>query len=146
MPPATERNLEASLVHLQQVLSRSPFSAFLGCSAREYNQEPVFQLAFAEHHIGNPLIRAIHGGIIASFCECAATAILALEFGEAELRKAVTQEVTYVRSATAGDCFALARIERTGRRLATVSVKAWQDDVERPVALSRINCLVSTAG
>lgn len=134
---------DTTLRDIENLLSHSPISQFLECEAYELNNQPALRLKIDEHHIGNPLIRAVHGGILASFCECTASVILALDVGESRLQKALSQETTYLRTTTDADCYAFATIQKAGRRITTISVKAWQSNIEKPVAISNLRFLVS---
>lgn len=136
-------NADTTLLDIGNLLSHSPFAQFLECEAFELNNQPALRLKFDEHHIGNPLIRAVHGGVLASFCECTAAVIFALKSDDSRLQKALSQETTYLRSTTDADCYASAVIQKAGRRITTISVKAWQSNIEKPVAISNLRFLVS---
>ena len=104
-----------TLALIKQFADAAPVSSWLGFSAASDNDELVFQLSFAEHHIGNALIRALHGGAIAAF----------LEF------------IDYLTSARAQDMKARVRFLRIGRRLAFVEATGWQKSEATPVAVAR---------
>ena len=91
-------------------------------------------LPFAGRLIGNPILPALHGGVVASFLELAALAKL-----DAEGRRARTIDITvdYLRPARPVTFYAEARILKLGRRAANLAVEAWQEDRESPVAALR---------
>ncbi|HLI67510.1 MAG TPA: PaaI family thioesterase [Caulobacteraceae bacterium] len=101
-------------------------------------------LPFAGRLIGNPILPALHGGVVASFLELAALAKL-----DAEGRRARTIDITvdYLRSARPVATYAEARILKLGRRVANLAVEAWQEDRASPVAALRghFMILVSSA-
>jgi len=89
----TELNL------INEYASAAPIAAWLGFSASGEGGEIEFRLAMAEHHIGNQLIRALHGGAIASFLEFSSQAALhARLLGERSVAT-VNADVDYLASA-----------------------------------------------
>ena len=121
------------------VLNTSSFSSWLGVSAIHEGDQLLLLMRFAEHHIGNEMIRAIHGGVMASFLECTASAVFSQMIGSSVLLRALNSDVAFLRSTSDRDTYADVKVLRHGRRLATLEVNAWQDDVNRPVASGRFN-------
>jgi uncharacterized protein (TIGR00369 family) len=97
-------------------------------------------LPFAERLIGNPVLPALHGGVVASFLELAALARL-----DAEGRRARTIDITvdYLRPARPVTTWAEARILKLGRRAANLAVEAWQEDRTAPIAALRGHFLIT---
>lgn len=124
------------------ILGTSPFNEWLGIRAILERNQLCFYMPFAEHHIGNPMIRAIHGGVMASFLEYTASAVLSQSIDSSTLLRALNSDVVFLRSTSDRDSYADAKLLRHGRRLAILEVKAWQDDENRPVALGRFNFLI----
>ena len=61
-------------VSAEKLVSSIPYADYLGiCIEQDINGQIRYRLPFQEKHIGNPMIRAIHGGVIAGFMECAAS-------------------------------------------------------------------------
>ncbi|HVM99342.1 MAG TPA: PaaI family thioesterase [Caulobacteraceae bacterium] len=114
----------------QALLDAWPYARFLGARL----EAGVAVLPFAERLIGNPILPALHGGVVASFLELAALAKL-----DAEGRRARTIDITvdYLRPARSVTTYAEARILKLGRRAANLAVEAWQEDRESPVAALR---------
>jgi uncharacterized protein (TIGR00369 family) len=102
-------------------------------------------LPFAPHLIGNPILPALHGGVVAAFLELTAIAQLAQAAGEDAQPRTVDVTVDYLRSSRAADTFARAEILRMGRRVANVRAIAWQGDERRPVATLRGHFLLRPA-
>lgn len=128
---------------LNSLLKSSPFCNWLGmCAITEKTDSPIFSMPFAEHHIGNVMIRAIHGGIQASFMEYAAAAQFAHVTNAIELPRPLNTEIIYLRPTSDKDCTAIVKTLRHGKRLATLEVTSWQDDPDKPVASGRFNFLV----
>ncbi len=100
-----------------------PFHRFLGLREEQVEGETRFFMNFCENHVGNPLIRTFHGGILASFGEVVAATHLARTLGRCELPACSTLTFDYLRPAFAGTICAVPNIVRAGRRITTVSVQ-----------------------
>ncbi|MBB5722533.1 acyl-coenzyme A thioesterase PaaI-like protein [Loktanella ponticola] len=126
---------------LQQLLSDVPYIQFLGVQFDRRGDELTAVLPFKEDHIGNPMLPAIHGGVTAAFLEI--TAIIQLSWAmiwddmegktvdlpdRIQLPKTIDFTVDYLRSGLPRDAYARARVNRSGRRYASVHVEAWQDN------------------
>lgn len=113
----------------------SPVAQWLGFSVSASDGARLYRLAFNETHIGNPAIRALHGGVIAAFLELAMqTELNALEKPAAST---VNVSVDYLSSSRAEDMTATVRLIRTGRRLAFLEAEGRQAEGTRLVALAR---------
>jgi acyl-coenzyme A thioesterase PaaI-like protein len=106
-------------------------------------------MPFQEMMIGNPALPALHGGATAAFLEIAAIIELSwaavwqdietapdrdvanLETAAIALPKTIDFSVDYLRSGLPRDAYARARVNRSGRRYASVFVEAWQDNRSR---------------
>lgn len=95
--------------------------------------EPRFRMRFGEHHIGNPMIRAVHGGVSAAVIEAVAQAVARDELGQGVDVELVSSSIDYLRVTKDTDLNAKAVTARTGRRLAFIDVWCWQDDEDTPV-------------
>ncbi|MGE4611411.1 MAG: PaaI family thioesterase [Paracoccaceae bacterium] len=131
---------------LQQMASSVPYINFLGVEFERRGDELTTTLPFTEMLIGNPFLPALHGGTTAAFLEitavmelmCAiiwpqmekggpvADAIARDEFPS--MPKTIDFTVDYLRTGLPRDAYARARVNRSGRRYASVHVEAWQDD------------------
>ncbi len=114
----------------------SLFEANIGnwLKVKPLEEDGLYQLTFAEHHIGNVWIRSIHGGVSASMMEICA---------EAETRKLIeagqdvqisTSTIDYLRITKDADIFARTTIVRKSRRLSIADIVCWQDEEAIPVA------------
>lgn len=119
--------------------AQSPIGRWLNFQVATDATGRIYSLAFDDRHIGNPGIRAIHGGVVAAFLELSAQAELGARLGGA-LARAATISIDFMASTRAADMFARARIARVGRRVAFLEASAWQDAEGRPVATARL-CL-----
>ncbi|MBM3569937.1 MAG: PaaI family thioesterase [Alphaproteobacteria bacterium] len=111
-----------------------PYARYLGLGARLDEAGLVTVLRHDPTHIGNPVLPALHGGVVGAALETAALFHLMWAGDSARLPKIVTITFEYLRSARPRDLFARAEVTKQGRRVAHVSVAAWQDEPARPVA------------
>jgi len=146
---------------LAALVGAIPYIGFLGVRFDRRGDELTALLAYDDQLIGNPALPALHGGAIASFLEV--TAIMELSFGlvwgavEAgrinadtltaetlpRLPKTIDFTVDYLRPGLPRDAYARARVNRQGRRYASVHVEAWQDNRQRLFAQATGHFLMS---
>ena len=124
--------------HVKEFIAASPISNWFGFTVEENNEGSIYGLAFDESHIGNPLIRALHGGVIAAFLEFTAQCALTERLDNGATIKTVNVDIDYLASSKAADMKASASITRLGRRIAFVEATGWQGDPSRPVAKARL--------
>lgn len=113
----------------------SPIAEWLGFSSDASGDDRVYRLSFNETHIGNPAIRALHGGVIAAFLELAMQTELRANGHAPEGTVNVT--IDYVASSRAEDMTARVKVIRIGRRLAFLEAEGRQADGTRLVAVAR---------
>ncbi len=123
-------------------LGAIPYARFLELTAELAEGRVRVTLPFRPSLIGNPFLPAIHGGALASLLELTASVELLWQHQSIGLPKVITTTVDYRRPAGPKDCYAQAEVTRLGRRLATVSVVAWQESIERPVASAQAHFLL----
>lgn len=134
---------------LRRLVTGVPYIQFLGIQFDRRGDELTAVLPFDEKLIGNPMLPAIHGGVTAAFLEVAAIIELSwstlwedMEQGRFDaptgdapdplrLPKTIDFTIDYLRSGLPRDAYARARINRSGRRYASVHVEAWQDNRSR---------------
>lgn len=133
---------------LQNLVAAVPYIQFLGIEFERHGDELTAVLPYSERNIGNPLIPALHGGVTAAFLEVTAIIELSwtatwedMETGKLtndtpliRLPKTIDFTVDYLRSGLPRDGYARARVNRSGRRYASVHVEAWQDNKSRMFA------------
>jgi len=119
----------AGLSELQkQVLDDTPYVHFLGLKvSREDDGTTCYQLCFREEHIGNPLLRTFHGGILASFGEVVASLHVLEDAGMQQQPLCTSLTFDYLRPAFSGTIRAVPRVVRSGRRFIVVSVDIFLD-------------------
>lgn len=137
---------------LAALVNSVPYSKFLGISFDRRGDELTGVLSFDDKLIGNPLLPALHGGVTSAFLEVTAVIGLSwsvlweeLERGQLDpdelisghlprLPKTIDFTVDYLRSGLPRDAYARAKVNRSGRRYASVHVEAWQDNRARTYA------------
>jgi uncharacterized protein (TIGR00369 family) len=120
-----------------QALDRIPYARFLGVRAELHGDEVTLVLPFRHDLIGNPMLPALHGGVVGAFMELTAIAQLSLAASVTALPKTIDITIDYLRSGKPQDTYARARVVKVGRRIANVSVEAWQAERANPIAAMR---------
>lgn len=130
---------------LQNLVAGVPYIQFLGIKMDRRGDELTGILPYDDKLIGNPMLPALHGGVTAAFLEVTAIMELSwslvwedMEAGRAlpdaprmSLPKTIDFTVDYLRTGLPRDAYARARVNRSGRRYASVHVEAWQDNRSR---------------
>ena len=134
---------------LRALVEGVPYIQFLGIQLERRGDELTGVMPYSDQLIGNPILPALHGGATAAFLEV--TAIITLSWGLIwedmesgaldldnldrahlpRLPKTIDFTVDYLRTGLPRDAYARARINRSGRRYASVHVEAWQDNRSR---------------
>jgi uncharacterized protein (TIGR00369 family) len=125
---------DAAIQSLDAFLQKVPYVRFLGMRVELAGDEMTAVLPFTEHLIGNPMIPALHGGVIGAFLEMTALAQLSLTQPARRVPKTIDITIEYLKPARAQDTFARAILRKVGRRVANVQVEAWQESRSQPVA------------
>ncbi len=126
-----------------------PYIRYLGITFERRGDELTGTLPFSDLLIGNPTLPALHGGATAAFLEVTALIELSwsilwadIETGKVDatkldpdkmprMPKTIDFTVDYLRTGLPRDAYARARVNRSGRRYASVHVEAWQDNRSR---------------
>jgi acyl-coenzyme A thioesterase PaaI-like protein len=129
---------------LRSLVDGVPYIRFLGIRFDRRGDELTAILPYHDSLIGNPMLPALHGGATAAFLEVAAIIELSwsalwdgveaegtLPDGPLQLPKTIDFTVDYLRAGLPRDAYARARVNRSGRRYASVHVEAWQDNRSR---------------
>ncbi|MCG9025334.1 PaaI family thioesterase [Laribacter hongkongensis] len=126
------------------IVDSIPYARLLGVQFVEESEgRLLFSLPFAERNIGNPLLPAMHGGVLGGFMENAALVQLLWVQESRETPKTVDFSLDYLRSAKPHILFARCEFTKQGKRVANMQVTAWQEDESRPVAVARGHFLLN---
>lgn len=134
---------------LKALVDAVPYAQFLGVTFERRGDELTATMRYDDKLIGNPMLPALHGGAIAAFMEVTAIIELSwatlweeMEAGKLDLTDTAASQLPklprtidftldYLRSGLPRDAYARARVNRFGRRYASVHVEAWQDNRDR---------------
>lgn len=114
-----------------------PYASLIGIECSRQDDELLFRLPANKDNIGNPLLPALHGGVIAGFMELAAAMHLLVATGSGSVPKIIDFSVDYLRAGYFRDTYAQCQVWRQGRRVANVAVTAWQSTSAEPIATAR---------
>ncbi|SEG48051.1 uncharacterized domain 1-containing protein [Oceanospirillum linum] len=128
--------------HWETLLEQIPYAGFIGLTAQTLGDEILFCMEPLESNTGNPLLPALHGGVIAGFMETAATLNLMVSLNVDQVPKVIDFTIDYLRSGKMKPTYATCILSRQGQRIANVQVNAWQKDRETPIATARVNFLM----
>lgn len=129
---------DAALSLAQGHIDASAMAAWLQLSAELSGDTLRYRLAFGEQHIGNPVIRAMHGGVVATLLETAATLEIKSRAPAIERIRTISCHVNYMRGAVDKDMTAAVTVMRLGRRIAFCEATGWQTSPDEPVARAAI--------
>lgn len=116
------------------IVAAIPYMQFIGLEAREGEDGIVCVLPQDAKLIGNPLLPALHGGVVGALMEVTALTQLAIASKSERFPKTIDINIDYLRSGKPVDTFARARVVKIGRRIANVQAEAWQGEKTQPIA------------
>jgi uncharacterized protein (TIGR00369 family) len=125
------------------VVAAIPYAVFLGVEVQQQGNEVITVLPFKEELVGNPVLPAIHGGVIGAFLEITAVLQLLFETACERMPKTVDVNFDYLRSGRAVTTYGRAIVNRQGRRVANVRSEIWQESRDKPIALSQGHYLLA---
>ncbi len=134
---------EQGCTNYAAVIEQIPYARQLGVEMHEENGELLFVLPFKEANVGNPILPALHGGVIGGFLENSALLHLMWARESLEVPKTIDFSIDYLRSGKAQILYAQCEITKQGKRVANVMMTAWQDDKAKPIAVARAHFLLT---
>lgn len=120
-----------------------PYARFLGLSLALVDGRVLGTLRFQEGNVGNPVVKALHGGTLGALLEFTAIGHLLHVVESAAVPKTINLTVEYLRQAHLVDTYARCEVLRLGRRVAVVRVVAYQDDPAKPVTTATAHFLLT---
>lgn len=130
---------------LSALVDAIPYAKYLGILVDRKGTEITTILPFKRHLIGNPVLPALHGGVVGGFLETTAMLQVVFELAGASMPKPVDINIDYLRSGRPVDTFGRAVITKQGRRVVNVHAEAWQEEHNRPIATLRGHFLLAEA-
>ena len=123
----------------------TPYARSLGIEIDHLHEgTPVVVIDFSSIIEGRP--GAFHGGATSGLLETAGYAALRArldEEGRSPQLKPINITVQFLSAGKQKRTYAHGRITRLGRRNANLTVEAWQDDRDRPIASAVMNILMA---
>lgn len=135
--------MSAGIADISAMIAGVPYARFLGLRLELAGDEMTAVMPYSQVLIGNPMLPAIHGGVLGALMEMTALAQIGVARAHdarvspeaaARLAKPIDITVEYLRSGRPVDTFARADVKRMGRRIASVHVEAWQEARSAPIA------------
>jgi len=127
-------------MNFQELISTQPYIAQLAIKyVEDSNGGNIFYLEPEERFIGNPMLNAIHGGIICGLLESASSLTLMLARETNSPPRLISQTTSFLGSASADKTlFVRTEITKSGKRILAVNARAYQDDADKLVAKASI--------
>ena len=127
---------------VQAKLQTLPYVRMLGFSIVPEEGGVRGLLPFVEHLTGNPLVPALHGGVIAALAHFTAAAELMMLRGSLAMPQVFSCTIEYLASPELRDCEARASITSVSRRFANLRAVAVQPHSGKEIAAATLQFLV----
>ena len=125
-----------------RMLESIPYAQFIGLACERFGDDLIFRLPKKEENLGNPVLPAIHGGVIGGFMELSAVIYLMMSQDTLRMPRIVDFSLDYLRAGLNRETFAECQLTRQGNRGANVMVTAWQKSRSQPIATARAHFLL----
>ena len=119
------------------LISMIPYARLIGIQCLRLGDDMVFRLPASQDNVGNPILPAIHGGVIAGFMAHSAMLHLVMFMEIPHLPKIIDFSIDYLRAGHYRDTYVQCQVWRQGRRVANVAITAWQTTQSEPIATAR---------
>jgi len=119
-----------------------PYAQTIGLVCERFGDDVIFKLPPKPSNLGNPILPAIHGGVIGGFMELSASLYLVMFQKEVKkLPKIIDFSIDYLRAGLNRETYVTCQLTRQGNRVANVSITAWQKLQAVPIATARAHFL-----
>ncbi|MCK7551904.1 MULTISPECIES: PaaI family thioesterase [Marinobacter] len=125
-----------------RMLESVPYARFIGLECERFGDDLIFRLPKKEENLGNPVLPAIHGGVIGGFMEMSAAIYLMMSQESLRMPRIVDFSLDYLRAGLDRETYAECRLTRQGNRVANVMITAWQKSRSQPIATARAHFLL----
>lgn len=125
-----------------RLLESVPYARFIGLECERFGDDLIFRLPKKEANLGNPILPAIHGGVIGGFMEMSAAIYLMMSQDSLRMPRIVDFSLDYLRAGLNRETYAECRLTRQGNRVANVMITAWQKSRSQPIATARAHFLL----
>ena len=130
---------EQSFAELANVI---PYAKLIGVEFDQQGEKLSFKLKQRPSNLGNPILPAIHGGVLGGFMELSSALHLLVSQSTLKFPKIIDFSIDYLRTGRNVDTYAECEVTRQGGRVANVELHAWQDNKKEPIALARAHFLL----
>jgi len=125
-----------------RMLNSIPYATWIGLQCERFGDDLIFRLPCKDSNLGNPILPAIHGGVIGGFMEMSANIYLIMSQESLRMPRIVDFSLDYLRAGLNRETYAECRLTRQGNRVANVMVSAWQKSRSQPIATARAHFLL----
>ena len=122
---------------MSMAIEETPLENWLGFSTSNKGNERVYSIRPTDEHIGNPLIRALHGGVVATFLEYAAYHEVKYILNSDTQIEPININVDFLKTIQIRELHASIRITKLGRRVTVADVHAWQENASVAIVYSQ---------
>jgi len=129
---------------IQLIVDHIPYARLIGMEVLSLGKELIYKLPARESNIGNPTLPALHGGVIGGFMENSAITHVLATLPVPAVPKVVDFSLDYLRAGRFVDTFCTCVVVRQGRKVANVSMTAWQTRQDEPIAVARCHLLLES--
>ncbi len=147
MTEVQTRTIRELLIHAHKngdygaVLEVIPYAQTIGMQIERFGDDVLFRLPPKASNIGNPILPAIHGGVIGGFMELSASLYLLMHQETPRMPKIVDFSIDYLRAGLDRETYVECELTRQGNRVANVMINAWQQSRTKPIATARAHFL-----
>lgn len=126
----------------EKIVGAIPYAQLIGMQLFDMGHQPTFLMPKNDLNIGNPILPAIHGGVVGGFMETSAALHLLMTMETLTVPKIIDFSLDYLRAGRHTDTYASCQVWRQGNRVANVAINAWQTDPAQPIATARAHFLL----
>ncbi|MDP4548868.1 MAG: PaaI family thioesterase [Marinobacter sp.] len=125
-----------------RMLDSVPYAKWIGLECDRFGDDLIFRLPVKEENLGNPILPAIHGGVIGGFMEMSAAIYLMMSQDTLRMPRIIDFSLDYLRAGLNRETYAECHLTRQGNRVANVMITAWQKSRSQPIATARAHFLL----
>ncbi|MBZ0332831.1 hypothetical protein MARI_08250 [Marinobacter sp. JH2] len=125
-----------------RMLDSVPYAKWIGLECDRFGDDLIFRLPVKEENLGNPILPAIHGGVIGGFMEMSAAIYLMMSQDTLRMPRIIDFSLDYLRAGLNQETYAECHLTRQGNRVANVMITAWQKSRSQPIATARAHFLL----
>lgn len=125
-----------------RMMESIPYATWIGLQCDRFGDDLIFRLPKKEQNLGNPILPAIHGGVIGGFMEMSAAIYLIMSQDTLRMPRIIDFSLDYLRAGLNLETYAECHLTRQGNRVANVMITAWQKSRSQPIATARAHFLL----